>query len=270
MPKFRKELLIGIAIILVGLSIAVNSEQYIFFGLVVVGIFFVVLAFMHLYQSKSGVGSVRKMYPPDGVGTVRKMWPTNKPKEKASFLQNLESQENLDVAKQVSITCSRKDQSGSVFLNGVQVGTVEPDNPLVFIVTKKNNVVNISEHYEGICFFHVTDANGIGTLKIGVGMEAASIKIARDTGLTEGIKYDSQDTGFIETPVIKRRRKRTAIILAAIPYTGIFGIDRFYLGYIGMGILKFCTAGACGVLWIVDLVRIANGSMKDKRGNPLI
>ena len=100
----------------------------------------------------------------------------------------------MDTPKQVSVTCSRRDQAGPVFLNGVQVGTVEPDTPVVFSVTKKNNVVNISEHYEGICFFHVVNAEGTGSLKVGMGIQAAALKVVRDTGLAEGIVLSPDKT----------------------------------------------------------------------------
>jgi hypothetical protein len=52
---------------------------------------------------------------------------------------------------------------------------------------KENNVVNISEQYEGICFFHVVDAAGTGELKIGIGMQSAVVKVVPNTGLAEGI-----------------------------------------------------------------------------------
>ena len=54
-------------------------------------------------------------------------------------------------------------------------------------MTKKNNVVNISEQYEGICFFHVVAAEGIGELKVGIGMQSAAVKIVPNTGLADGI-----------------------------------------------------------------------------------
>lgn len=70
------------------------------------------------------------------------------------------------------------------------------------------------------------------------------------------------------TPISKKSRK-VALFLSAFPWTGFLGIDRFYLGYIGIGILKFLTAGGLLVLYVVDIVKIAKGTMRDKDGNRL-
>lgn len=38
---------------------------------------------------------------------------------------------------------------------------------------------------------------------------------------------------------------------------GEFGIDRFMVGDIGMGVLKLLTGGLCGVLWLIDIFTIS-------------
>lgn len=52
-------------------------------------------------------------------------------------------------------------------------------------------------------------------------------------------------------------------------FLGIFGVDRFYLGKIGTGILKLVTLGGLGVWVLVDLVITLTGNQRDKLGQPL-
>jgi DNA integrity scanning protein DisA with diadenylate cyclase activity len=51
---------------------------------------------------------------------------------------------------------------------------------------------------------------------------------------------------------------------------GTFGVDRFYLGKIGTGILKLVTFGGFGIWVIVDLALIMAGAMRDKQGRPML
>lgn len=50
---------------------------------------------------------------------------------------------------------------------------------------------------------------------------------------------------------------------------GLFGIDRFYLGYPTLGILKGATFGGLGIWYVYDLFQITAGKLKDANGNTL-
>ena len=52
-------------------------------------------------------------------------------------------------------------------------------------------------------------------------------------------------------------------------FVGGLGVDRFYLGYVGLGILKLVTLGGCGVWWLIDFILIAMNKLPDAEGNPL-
>ena len=60
--------------------------------------------------------------------------------------------------------------------------------------------------------------------------------------------------------------KLTAILLAI--FTGGFGVDRFYLGYTGLGVVKLLTAGGFGIWSLIDLIRICTGSLRPADGSP--
>ncbi len=52
-------------------------------------------------------------------------------------------------------------------------------------------------------------------------------------------------------------------------FLGTYGIDRFYLGYMGLGVAKLLTCGGCGVWWIIDIIMIVMEKLPDANGQPL-
>jgi len=59
----------------------------------------------------------------------------------------------------------------------------------------------------------------------------------------------------------------TALLLSF--FVGGLGIDRFYLGYTGLGVAKLLTFGGCGIWALVDFILIVMNKLPDASGRPL-
>ena len=65
---------------------------------------------------------------------------------------------------------------------------------------------------------------------------------------------------------MEKSEKNWLVALLLSIFVGALGVDRFYLGKIGTGILKLITGGGFGLWWLIDLIIIATGNMKDSEG----
>lgn len=65
-------------------------------------------------------------------------------------------------------------------------------------------------------------------------------------------------------------RKDWLVALLLSIFLGGIGVDRFYLGKVGTGILKLITIGGFGIWYVIDIILIAAGSMRDAQGRPLV
>ncbi len=68
-----------------------------------------------------------------------------------------------------------------------------------------------------------------------------------------------------ETSVETSEKDWMVTLLLSILLGGL-GVDRFYTGHIGLGVLKLLTAGGCGIWWLIDLIKIITGSFVDGDG----
>jgi PGF-pre-PGF domain-containing protein len=106
-------------------------------------------------------------------------------------------------------------------------------------------------------------AAGVLILALGGGAFYANkkgmLKLGGSAGTTKTVKASARQTA-------SKTGKSKTIALVLSFFLGGLGVDRFYLGYTMLGVLKLITAGGLGVWWLVDLVLIATGRLKPKDG----
>ncbi len=64
-------------------------------------------------------------------------------------------------------------------------------------------------------------------------------------------------------------RKSWMVALLLSFFAGSFGVDRFYLGYTVLGVVKLLTCGGLGVWSLIDFIMIALNKMVDANGQEL-
>jgi len=90
--------------------------------------------------------------------------------------------------------------------------------------------------------------------------------IKADTMVTEvatGYSYQARQI----PGVFSSKSYVTALLLSF--FFGVFGVDRFYLGHVGVGLGKLFTFGGLGIWALIDFILIATKNIKDNQGIPL-
>jgi TM2 domain-containing membrane protein YozV len=120
----------------------------------------------------------------------------------------------------------------------------------------------------GVDHFYLGNV-GLGLLKLFT-LGGCGIWALIDTVITGiGARRDPEGRPLARTPAIGRPVKSQAVAFVLSWLLGMFGVDRFYLGHVGLGLLKLFTLGGCGIWALIDHVVIGCCAMKDAEGNSL-
>ncbi|MEP7216643.1 MAG: TM2 domain-containing protein, partial [Anaerolineaceae bacterium] len=71
-----------------------------------------------------------------------------------------------------------------------------------------------------------------------------------------------------EVPGLFSEKEWLTTLLLSL-FVGTLGVDRFYLGQTGLGILKLLTCGGMGVWALIDVILVATDKVTDTNGLPL-
>ena len=74
------------------------------------------------------------------------------------------------------------------------------------------------------------------------------------SGLVKDMPEDALNT-FVVAYRAQRKDPTTVLLLTLLAALGVAGVNRFYLGQIGMGVLYLLTAGLCLVGSLIDVFR---------------
>ena len=101
---------------------------------------------------------------------------------------------------------------------------------------------------------------------------AAELAMLARTGTLRSDSLVRRDGGHwfpaSEIPDVFSNRDWLVALLLSF-FVGGLGVDRFYLGYLGLGVIKLLTCGGLGIWALIDLILIAMNNVPDVDGRPL-
>ena len=75
-------------------------------------------------------------------------------------------------------------------------------------------------------------------------------------GLAQRVAITQRDENSLQILLSQMKDPTISLILSIL--AGTLGVDRLYMGDIGLGICKLITGGGCGIWWLIDIFLVMN------------
>lgn len=81
-------------------------------------------------------------------------------------------------------------------------------------------------------------------------------------GSIPSVRTRLENTDISESEILALHSKMKDPLLSILLsiFIGTLGVDRFYIGDVGLGIGKLLTAGGCGIWWLIDIFLIVDAT----------
>ena len=73
-------------------------------------------------------------------------------------------------------------------------------------------------------------------------------------------RLENTEISESEVMTLQSQMKDPLLSILLSIFIGSLGIDRFYIGDVGLGIGKLLTAGGCGIWWLIDIFLIVDAT----------
>ena len=73
-------------------------------------------------------------------------------------------------------------------------------------------------------------------------------------------RLENTDISESEILALQSQMKDPLLSILLSIFIGTLGVDRFYIGDVGLGIGKLLTAGGCGIWWLIDIFLIVDAT----------
>lgn len=73
-------------------------------------------------------------------------------------------------------------------------------------------------------------------------------------------RLENTDISESEILALQSQMKDPLLSILLSIFIGTLGVDRFYIGDVGLGIGKLLTGGGCGIWWLIDIFLIVDAT----------